>query len=177
MKIALSDVVQTVHQAASDGGIMFKSMVFLAVLSAGSDLTISSKKPPRPPFLPVPVHVDAKAIPAYSIDVLSVSFSKDQKSLMTVGHDRQQGGNLKIWDLESKKRIRTFEAGGTGTEQFLASNAAFVTFAGKLDGWEIRQWDIETGGVAVLHSLKHLEQPVVLWADRKTMVVSANIAD
>src|SRR5947207_2819150 len=83
---------------------------------------------------------EAMTIKAYQIDVLNMAFSHDAKALLTVGHDRVAGGNLKIWDLDGKNKPRVFEAGGNRCEQFLPSNKSFLAFREKRDGWEIRQW-------------------------------------
>jgi WD40 repeat protein len=86
--------------------------------------------------------------------IASLSFSPDGKLLASGGDGREEGGCVRIWDLEDGSvlhRLRTFKRGVPVRISFShASNSLFAVAIEKGateddPAWEIQQWDALSG--------------------------------
>src|ERR1043166_4094991 len=152
---------------------MLKVFLSALVLSLCASAAITEpKQKVREPYL-----VDVTPIESYEIDVSYVAFSKDAKRLISVGFNRAKGDNLKVWDVEKKKHVRTFDAGGNNCEQFHHASASFLTIAAGQENWQLRKWEIASGEFTVLHRGKGLAFGEAIWPDRDTVVYRTEIPE
>jgi WD40 repeat protein len=151
-------------------------MIAIFVSAILSALGVSVPLPPQEPAASVPREapvIDSKPMAAYEIDVTYAAFSGDGKLLLTVGHDRERGGNLKIWEVGSRKILKTFDAGGSGCEQLHSSSKSFFTPNVGANGWQLQKWDIATGNSVVVHAENASAHPVAIWPDRDLIALTA----
>ena len=107
----------------------------------------------------------SKRLDGHRCDVTSVAFSANGKLLASASCDQK----VKLWDVESKKLLRTIENAGDFFSVALSPDAKLV--AGGTRDATIKIWDTESG--ALLRTVKNDVNPIALLAftpDANTLI-------
>ncbi|MCH2125856.1 MAG: protein kinase [Pirellulaceae bacterium] len=104
----------------------------------------------------------------HPFSVLCVTFSSDGTTLVSAGGKTSQPGEILVWDLEKKQRLRTL----SGHKDFVASVAISADgrrLASASADQTVRVWDLQTGEVQVTLQHQHFATSVQFSPDDRLL--------